>query len=140
MNAALLKFRSRDLVRVQPDDALGGKKPHEPDEVPDVGDGNCHADDDIQDHNKAAGSAFGHLNLRYAAEQAGDEDEHETAECDGDIGLVVEFIAAVKEILILDPQGFKFLTCAVALLEGGSALIILVFARCGFFGAYSGLC
>ena len=79
-------------------------------------------------------------NLRDAAEQAGDEDEHEAAECDGDIGLVVEFIAAVKEILVLDPKGFKFLTCAVALLEGGSALIIRVFARCGFFGAYSGLC
>ena len=140
MNAALLKFRSRDLVRVQPDDALGGKKPHEPDEVPDVGDGNCHADDDIQDHNKAAGSAFGHLNLRYAAEQAGDEDEHESAECDSDVGLVVELVAAVKKILVLDSQGFKFLACAVASLEGGPVLSILVFTLCVFFGADRGLC
>ena len=140
MNAALLKFRSRDLVRVQPDDALGGKKPHEPDEVPDVGDGNGHADDNIQDHNKAAGSAFGHLNLRYAAEQAGDEDEHESAERDSNVGLVVELVAAVKKILVLDPQRFKFFACAVTSLEGGPVLSILVFTLCVFFGADRGLC
>ena len=140
MDAAFIELCSRNLVRIQPNDALRGKQLHEPDEVPDVGDGNGHADDNIQDHNKAAGSAFGHLNLRYAAEQAGDEDEHESAERDSNVGLVVELVAAVKKILVLDPQGFKFLACAVASLEGGPVLSILVFTLCVFFGADRGLC
>ena len=49
------------------------------------------------------------LNLGNAAKKAGDEDKHKAAESDGDVGLVVQLVAAVEQILVLDAQGFQFL-------------------------------
>ena len=53
------------------------------------------------------------LNLGNAAKKAGDEDKHKAAEGHGDVGLIVKLIAAVKQILVFNAQGFQFLAGTV---------------------------
>jgi len=54
-----------------------------------------------------------HTDLGDAAKQTGDEDEHKAAEGHGDVGLVVQFVAAVEQILIFNAQGFQLLAGTV---------------------------
>jgi hypothetical protein len=70
------------------------------------------------------------MKFRNGTEQTGDKDKHETEEGHSNIDLVVQFVAAVKEILIFYAKGLKLLLgtgAAAALMAASMAAVIVVF-------------
>ena len=63
------------------------------------------------------------LDQRNAAKKAGDEDKHKAAKGHSDVGLIVKLIAAVKQILVFNAQGFQLLAGSVVSVMGVRGII-----------------
>ena len=63
------------------------------------------------------------LDQRNTAKKAGDEDKHKAAEGHSDVGLIVKLIAAVKQVLVFNAQGFQLLAGSVVSVMGVRGII-----------------